>query len=192
MPRIWAIVPIDLPLINRPCHGCASTQLRATGKFRVNAHHKRLDAWLLALCQACGQTAKLTVLQRVPVHSVPPGLLDKLHGNDGALVAQALQDPAFLRRNRATLDWRGAWRLDTGGAHHLDNDVIDVVVRFTTPIPIRPVRLIADGFGVSRAVVARWIDHEILTSSARLTRTLSSSFAFTLVPEHRWMPDGSA
>lgn len=188
MPRIWAIVPIGLPLIDRPCQGCASKQLRATGKFRVNAHHKRLDAWLLALCTFCGQTAKLTVLERFPVHSVPRELLDKLHGNDGALVVHALQDPAFLRRNRAALDWQGAWRLDDGGQRDLDSDVIEVFVRFTARIPVRPVRLIADGFGVSRSAVAKWIDQGNLTSAVRLTRTVSSSFAFTLVPESPWVP----
>ncbi|WP_347404344.1 DUF1062 domain-containing protein [Micromonospora sp. WMMD961] len=49
------------------------------------------------------------------------------------------------------------WRLDTGGPDHLDRDVIDVAVRFGARIPVRPTRLIADGFGLARAEVDRLI-----------------------------------
>lgn len=109
------------------------------------------------LCTACGDTAKLTVLERVNVRSVRPELLDRLHANDPGLTAELLQDPALRRRNRIALDWAGAWCLDTGGSDHLDREVIDVSVRFAARIPVRPVRLIADGCGLSRAEVERLI-----------------------------------
>ncbi|MGO4421043.1 DUF1062 domain-containing protein, partial [Streptomyces sp. MCAF7] len=60
-------------------HACASERFRASGKFRVNANHKLIDAWLLVLCTACGETAKLTVMERMNVRSVRPELLDRLH-----------------------------------------------------------------------------------------------------------------
>lgn len=151
------VMPTCLPLVLRRCHTCASERFRADGKFRVNAHHKLLDAWLLVLCTACGETAKLTVLERTNVRSVRPELLDRLHGNDPDLAAELLQDPVVLRRNRIALDWDGAWRLDTGGSEHLDREVIDVSVRFAARIPLRPVRLIAEGCGLSRAEVERLI-----------------------------------
>lgn len=101
---------------------CTSERFRPNGKFRVNAHHKLLDAWLLALCTACGDTAKLTLLERVNVRSIRPELLDRMHDNDPALAAELLQDPAVRRRNRIALDWDNAWRLDTGGPDHLDRE----------------------------------------------------------------------
>jgi len=52
------------PLIRRRCLSCRWAQCRAYGKFRVNANHKLLDVWLLALCVGCGETVKLTVLER--------------------------------------------------------------------------------------------------------------------------------
>ncbi len=61
------------------------------------------------------------------------------------LAAELLQDPVVRRRNRIALDWDNAWRLDTGGSDHLDREVIDVSVRFAARIPVRPVRLIAEG-----------------------------------------------
>ncbi|KQX65574.1 hypothetical protein ASD48_19920 [Streptomyces sp. Root1310] len=173
-------MPTCLPIVLRRCHACASDRFRANGKFRVNANHKLLDAWLLVLCTACGDTAKLTVLERMNVRSVRPELLDRLHDNDPALAAELLQDPVVRRRNRIALDWDNAWRLDTGGPDHLDREVIDVSVRFAARIPVRPMRLIAEGCGLSRAEVERLNTEGRLVSAVRLSGKLSGDFTFTL------------
>jgi len=180
MLKTWAVVPTCLPLVRRRCHACESERFRASGKFRVNAHHKLLDAWLLALCIGCEETVKLTVLERVNVHSIRPELLDRLHHNDPGLIAEMLQDPAVRRRNRISLDWTGAWRLDIGVSDHLDQEAIDVSVRFAARIPVRAVRLIADGCGLSRGEVERLIVEGKLVSGVRLSGKLSGDFAFTL------------
>lgn len=173
-------MPTCLPLVRRRCHACASERFRADGKFRVNANHKLLDAWLLVLCTSCGDTAKLTVLERMHVRAVRPELLDRMHANDPGLAAELLQDPVVRRRNRIALDWDNAWRLETGGSDHLDREVIDVSVRFAARVPLRPVRLIAEGCGLSRAEVERLIAEGKLVSAVRLTGKLSGDFTFTL------------
>ncbi|MFF2082701.1 DUF1062 domain-containing protein [Nocardia sp. NPDC058176] len=180
MLKIWAVVPTCLPLVVRRCHTCASERFRANGKFRVNAHHKLIDAWLLALCTGCGETTRLTVLERVNVRSIRPELLDRLHDNDPALAAELLQDPVVRRRNRVALDWDNAWRLDVGEPDHLDREVVEVSVRFAARIPVRPVRLIAEGFGLSRAEVDRLLTEGNLVSAVRLSGKLSGDFTFTL------------
>lgn len=114
------------------------------------------------------------------VRSVRPGLLDRLHDNDTGLIAELLQDPVVRRRNRIALDWDNAWRLDTGGSDHLDREVVDVSVRFAARIPVRPVRLIAEGCGLSRAEAERLITEGKLVSAVRLTSKLSGDFTFTL------------
>ncbi|MEU5002197.1 DUF1062 domain-containing protein [Streptomyces sp. NPDC021622] len=176
----WVVMPTCLPTVLRRCHACASERFRPNGKFRVNANHKLLDAWLLVLCSACGETAKLTVLERMHVRSVQPELLDRMHDNDPGLAAELLQDPAIRRRNRISLDWDNAWRLDTGGTDHLDREVIDVSVRFAARIPVRPMRLIADGCGLSRSEVERLMKEGKLVSAARLSGKLSGDFTFML------------
>ena len=177
----WVVMPTCLPLVLRRCHACASERFRTSGKFRVNAHHKLvIDAWLLTLCTGCGDTAKLTVLERVDVRSVRPGLLDRLHDNDPVLAGELLQDPVMRRRNRVALDWDDAWRLDTGGPDHPDHGVIDVRVRFAARIPVRPVRLIADGCALSRAEAERLITAGKIVSAVRLGGKLSGDFTFTL------------
>ncbi|MGW0207046.1 DUF1062 domain-containing protein [Streptomyces sp. NPDC003233] len=180
MLNTWVVAPACLPLVLRRCRACASERFRADGRFRVNANHKLLDAWLLVLCTGCGETAKLTVLERMNVRSVRPELLDRLHDNDPGLAAELLQDPVVRRRNRIALDWAGTWRLDTGGSDHLDREVIDVSVRFAARIPVRPVRLIAEGCGLSRAEVEGLIAEGKLVSAVRLSGRLSGDFTFTL------------
>jgi hypothetical protein len=176
----WAVVPTCLPLVRRRCHSCASQRFRPSGKFRVNANHKLLDVWLLILCTGCGETAKLTVLERMTVRSLAPELLDRLHANDLDLTAQLLQEPVVQHRNRIALDWDGAWRLDTGASGRPDDDVIDVAVRFAARIPVRPVRLIAEGCGLGRAEVNRLIADGRLVSAVRLNGKLAGDFTFTL------------
>jgi len=60
--------------------------------------------------------------------STRPDLRDRLHDNDAGLTAWLLQDPLMQWRNRITVDWSNAWRLDAGGSDHLDREVIDVSV----------------------------------------------------------------
>ncbi|MEU6387929.1 DUF1062 domain-containing protein [Streptomyces sp. NPDC046939] len=193
----WWVTPTCLPLVRRRCPTCAagsasaSAGFRTDGKFRVNAHHKRIDAWLLALCTRCGETAKLTVLERRPVRSVRPALLDRMHANDPALAAELLQDPAVRRRNHVTLDWEGAWRLDTGEPAHPRGErrePLDVAVRFAAPVPVRPTRLIAEGCGLARAEVGRLIRQGRLVSAVRLEGRLSADFTFTLRPRAHGVP----
>ncbi|MGW5449745.1 DUF1062 domain-containing protein [Streptomyces asiaticus] len=176
----WVVMPTCLPLVRRRCHACASEHFRANGKFRVNANHKLIDAWLLVLCTGCGETAKLTVFERMNVRSVRPELLDRLHDNDLGLTAELLRDPVVRRRNRIALDWNNAWRLDTGGSDHLDREVADVSVSFAARIPVRPVRLIAEGFGLSRGEVERLITEEKLVSAVRLSGKVTGDFTFML------------
>jgi len=185
----WVVMPTCLPTVVLRCHACASERFRANGKFRVNANHKVLDAWLLVLCTECGDTAKLPILERMNVRSIRPELLDRMHDNDPGLAAESLQDPVVRHRNRIALDWDGAWRLDTGGSDHLDREVSDVrevsevsevSVRFAARIPVRPVRLIAEGCGLSRAGVERLIAEGKVVSAVRLSGKVSGDFTFML------------
>jgi hypothetical protein len=176
----WAVVPTCLPLVRRRCHACAAERFRTHGMFRVNAHHKLLDVWLLARCVGCEDTTKLTILERTNVRSIRPELLDRLHHNDHELAGELLQHPGVQRRNRIALDWDGAWRLDTGGSRRPDRKVIDVSVRFAARIPVRPVRLIAEGCGLSRAEVGRLLTEGKLVSAVRLSGRLSGDFTFLL------------
>jgi hypothetical protein len=181
----WLVCPTGLPLIRRRCPRCSSGRYRAHGKFRVNANHKLLDVWLLALCAGCGETVKLTVLERVHVRAIDPSTLTRFHDNDLELAAKLLQDPGLLRRNGVTLDWDGVWTLhktlDVSEA-----EVIDVSVRFVWRIPVGLTELLSVGLDVSRSEVKRLVADGNLSSTHRLTGKSSGDFRFTL---RRWVAD---
>lgn len=172
--------PTGLPLISRRCRTCPSARYRPHGKFRVNANHKLLDVWLLALCVGCGKTVKLTVLERIPVRAIDPPTLTRFHDNDVALTAKLLADPGLLRRNGVALDWDGAWTLQKTRMEAVQADVVDTAVHFVQAIPIRRTRLLSVGLGVSRSEVERLVADGNLSSAHNLSGKSSSDFTFTL------------
>jgi hypothetical protein len=174
----WLVSPAGLPLIRRRCRNCPSALYRADGKFRVNANHKLLDVWLLALCAGCGETIKLTVLERARVRAVDPAALDRFHGNDPELAATLLRDPGLLRRNRVTADWDGAWTLRKKPVDLAKAKLIDTSVRFVQRIPIRVTKLLSAGLEVSRSEVRRLVADGALTSTRNLTGVSSGNFSF--------------
>jgi len=159
------------------CPDCRSESATAgEGRFRVNANGKLLDVWLLVRCVSCNRTSKLTVHERVPARSFNPADLDGYRASDPELVASTLLDPLLARRNRFTLDWAGAWRLDASPAWPGEACPAQVEVVFEDPVPVRPERLIAHGLGLSRNEVLRRINCNI-----PLHRPVSTGFTFTVL-----------
>jgi hypothetical protein len=173
----WVVRRTRLPLVSLRCVDCRSeSATTGQGRFRVNANGKLLDVWLLVRCVSCDRTSKLTVHERAPVRSFDPA---ELHGylvNDPELVASRLLDPLIARRNHFTLDWAGAWQLDTPPVRPGEALPVQVEVVFADPVPVRPERLIAQGLGLSRNEVLRRIKCDI-----PLRRPTSTGFTFTVI-----------
>ena len=173
----WVVRRTRLPLLSLRCVDCRSESATAgEGRFRVNANGNLLDVWLLVRCVSCDRTSKLTVHERAPVRSFDPAELDGYHANDPQLVASRLLDPLLARRNHVTLDWAGAWRLDTPSAWPGELWPVRVEVRFEDPVPVRPARLIAQGLAISRNEVQRRVK-----CAVPLHRPTSTGFAFTVM-----------
>ncbi|MEU1812544.1 DUF1062 domain-containing protein [Micromonospora aurantiaca (nom. illeg.)] len=174
----WVVRRTRLPLLSLRCAVCrAESATAAKGRFRVNANGKLLDVWLLVRCVSCDRTVKLTVRERATVSSFDPAELHGHHVNDPALVAATLLDPAFARRCRFTLDWTDAWTLDAPTVP-LDRWPVQVDVTFDDPVPVRPDRLIARRFGLTRSEVLRRVKCDI-----PLKRPTRSAFTFTVLAE---------
>lgn len=174
----WVVRRTRLPLLSLRCADCRSeSATTGEGRFRVNANGKRLDVWLLVRCVSCDRTGKLTVHDRTPVGSLDPAELRGYRDNDPELVASTLLDPLLAHRNRFTLDWTGAWRLDAPSARGDGTWPVKVGVVFEDPVPVRPERLIAHGLGLSRSEVLRRIKCEV-----PLRRPTSTGFTFTVMP----------
>jgi hypothetical protein len=173
----WVVRRTRLPLLSLRCVDCRSESATAgEGRFRVNANGRLLDVWLLVRCVSCDRTSKLTVHERAPARSFDPAELDGYRANDPGLAASRLLDPLLARRNHFTLDWEGAWRLETPPAGPGEACPVRVEVVFEDPVPVRPERLIARGLGLSRSEVLRRIKCDI-----PLHRPVSARFTFTVL-----------
>ncbi|MBX2803262.1 MAG: DUF1062 domain-containing protein [Myxococcales bacterium] len=145
---IWTLIPTQLPTLTRRCPRCdAPRTFACTGRVRVNANGKRLDAWLLLACVGCERSLRLTVHERVEVRSLPPGHLDALHRNDAATVARLAQQLVGEEASSspAAVAIRGA----------VPEPPFVAVIRCESGAQLRLDRVLAQALGLSRAEVRR-------------------------------------
>jgi hypothetical protein len=179
---IWQVQRTRLPLLRRPCPDCATNVSATSGKFRVNANGKLLDVWLLIRCEHCGHNARIKVHHRTNVRSLDPGKLRGYMDNDLDLVAEALLDLLIARGNHYSLDWTDAWKLAATEIQPHVGGRMHVRVLFDDPVPVRPVRIIAQGLKLSRGEVERLITDRRIASAIELRRKTSSNFDFEVMP----------
>lgn len=83
----WTIIPANAPEPWLNCNRCrGATRFRTSGKIRVNANGKRVDAWLIYKCTSCDSTWNRPVLERRHVSTIDPHLLASLQANDPELL----------------------------------------------------------------------------------------------------------
>ena len=69
--------------LHRHCPRCKlPRRFASSGKFRVNAQKKRIDAWLIFRCTVCDDRWNWPVHERRPVAAIDPVELDALMRND--------------------------------------------------------------------------------------------------------------
>ncbi len=129
-----------------------------SGRFRLNANGKRLDAWLIYRCAGCGAAWNRAIFERRQRSEIDDTMLEALQGNDPVLAERVARDAAGLRR------WTARFAEGDGGAiaiekvvlAHGPGDVerlaIDLVLAVGTTV--RCDRLLAAGLGLSRGGVA--------------------------------------
>src|ERR1044071_6920101 len=82
----WTIIPGSAPEPWLNCNRCrGTTRFRSSGKLRLNANGKRVDAWLIYKCTSCHNTWNRPVLERRHVSTIDPALLASLQANDADL-----------------------------------------------------------------------------------------------------------
>lgn len=90
--------PLTTPTVNRRCSCCGTNRaFICSQKFRVNAHQKRLDVWLIYNCGECDESWNLRILSRVARRSIDPDLYDAFLRNDASTVWQYAFDLPALR-----------------------------------------------------------------------------------------------
>lgn len=102
---LWRVSLSTPPSPLRHCSRCgADRPFRCSGKVRLNANGRRVDAWLIYRCHLCDTTWNLPILQRTALRDVPPTELQAMHESDPAWVEARAFDLALIRRHGARIE----------------------------------------------------------------------------------------
>lgn len=102
---LWRIEPVTPPRPKRHCSTCGGSRLfQSSGKVRLNANGRRLDAWLIYKCDACDRTWNLPLVERALVASISSTDLQAMQHSDAAWVRAREFDRAMLSRHCDEID----------------------------------------------------------------------------------------
>jgi hypothetical protein len=150
----WTITPRTAPQPWLNCSRCRGPRcFRSSGKIRVNANGRRIDAWLIYRCVACDSPRNPPIVERREVSALGRQVLLSLQANDPDLVRGLAFDVAALKR----------W---TGHVQEFD-DVL--VTRRVLSESLRPVLLLEIECRVPRPIGLR--ADRLLASELRLSRS---------------------
>jgi len=153
----WTIIPRTAPEPWLDCSRCGeSKRFRSSDKIRVNANGKRVDAWLIYKCTACGSTWNRPILERRPVRSIEPDLLLSLHGSDSALTRRLAFDVEGLRRSAGRVEQSDdALVVETVlSASTMPVRRLEILCSVVEPVGLRVDRLLANRLQLTRSRIA--------------------------------------
>lgn len=194
---LWRVVLETAPGAVRSCPRCRSaTSHHPSGAFRVNGNGRRLDVWLILLCERCERTWKLPIHERVRPEVLGTDLV-RYQDNDADLVLALACDGARFRAAGAVLG-------EPGFRVEVPPEVFDQAVRVRVEGSWQPRldRLLQRALSLSRGAVDRawkrghllldgggrkalrrpmpaggtlWIDHPALSGIVTETRDRATS-----------------
>ena len=148
----WTIYPQTAPQPWIACSGCGCLKpFKSSGKIRLNANGKKLDAWLVYKCSDCEKTWNRTLFERRNIRDLSPSTLEALQGND----------PEWVRRQEFDLDGlkRKVLRIDESPDAFVRKEIVQDAVGWTTleielaaafTLNLRLDRLLASELAISR------------------------------------------
>jgi hypothetical protein len=167
----WTIEPKTTPRPWLTCNRChAIKPFASSGKFRLNANGKQLDAWLIYRCADCESTWNRPIFERRHVKDIDPAALPSLQSNDMEWVRSIAFDAQSLRRKSTRVE------------EFVDVDVrkeiliegsepwsaLEIVLSVPTPTSLRLDRLLSTELDVSRRYISRLaMDNRLFMSSER-------------------------
>jgi len=165
----WTIVSQTAPQPWLACRRCGDIRpFSSSGKARVNANGKRIDAWLIYRCVGCDGTWNRPLLERRNVRSIDPDLLHALRTNDPEWTDRLAFDLDDLRQRAERVEEFAEARVSksiVSGAPDLAS-AMEIVLNVPFRMSLRVDRLLANELGLSRSHVQSLHDERRLTASA--------------------------
>jgi len=138
------------------CRRCKGTRnFTSSGRIRLNANGKRIDAWLIYRCTSCDSTWNRPVLERRPLRSIDPLVLAALQANEPTLARNLALDVEDLKRRVGTVEaFDGVVVVkDTQSWHTGPVRGVEILLVVPHPVVHRLDRLLAAELQLSRSQV---------------------------------------
>jgi len=155
---IWTITPTKAPQPVLACNRCGGQQpYESSGKIRLNANGKRLDAWLIYHCTGCGNRWNRAIFERRNVASIAPAMLVALQRNEAEFVEAVAFDVQGLRAHTKRIEEFAGYAIEkiTPSGNGGDWTHTEVIVALRRPLALRADRLLAAELGISRNGIER-------------------------------------
>ncbi|WP_105381858.1 DUF1062 domain-containing protein [Neorhizobium alkalisoli] len=149
----WTLTPKTPPQAILRCSSCGDTRpFRSSGRTRLNANGKQLDAWLIYKCVDCDGTWNRPIFERQSVRSLDPALLEALQASAPGYVAGLEFDQEGLKACAGRIEESG----DIGMGrkvlrHDADWRRIGITLALPYPFGLRLDRLLAAELPLSRS-----------------------------------------
>jgi hypothetical protein len=171
----WTILPQKPPQPWLSCNRCGGLrQFESSGKVRVNAQGKRLDAWLVYNCIACRNSWNRPIFERRNVRDVEPPLMNALLRNDPDYVRRLAFDVEDLRRRSERIAEFPGVDVRKEALNRPISPAAMLELRLVAPFPVslRLDRLLATQLKLSRARVEKLAASDVLRISTGGVRAL--------------------
>lgn len=148
----WTIIPQTFPQPWLACSRCGGPKpFRCSGKFRLNANGKRLDAWLIYRCSDCEATWNRPLFERRHRDDVDPLMLQALQENDPDCISGFAFDVAELRRHASRIEGAAIVTVRKEVlAAAAPFSALEILMSVSAATPVRTDRLLATELGLSR------------------------------------------
>jgi hypothetical protein len=171
----WTIIPQIAPQPWLNCNRCGRLKLfESSGRVRINAQGKRLDAWLVYNCTSCKNSWNRPIFERRNVRDLEPPLLNALLRNDPDYVRRLAFDVEDLRRKCERVAEFPAIDVhkEALNASMSPPDMLELLLVAPFPVGVRLDRLLATELGLSRTRIEELTASGILRISTAGVRAL--------------------
>lgn len=177
----WTIVPQTAPQPLIACSHCRCVRpFQSSGKARLNANGRKLDAWLIYKCTICDNTWNRTIFERKHVRDIDAGVLEALQTNDPGRLEHLAFNPVGLKAMEI-MEFADVSIRKKLLSQALDITHLSIELRLPLAATIRLDRLLASELGLPRSRIQNLESHGLLSTIPSGRNSLRKSIGDGLV-----------
>ncbi|MBR1126089.1 DUF1062 domain-containing protein [Bradyrhizobium lablabi] len=182
----WTLVPRIAPQPWIACRACGGFRpFQSSGKIRLNANGRKLDAWLIYKCTSCEGTWNRTIFERRNVGDIDSATLAALQSNDPHWIRARAFDLEALKRSTHRIDVSADCEVRKELLREAaDWKFLEIEFSISVPVSLRLDRLLASELRVSRSQVSALHEAGLLTGTPDradvLRRRIRDGFRITV------------